>query len=43
MIVAWTEISSHLTLGNAHKNMCGAEEPMAPFLRKSCYKRERFE
>lgn len=43
VISVWKEMPWHLALENAHKKTRGAEEPMAPMLSHSWYKKERVE
>jgi len=43
VIAVWAEMPWHVALENAHHKTRGAEEPMAPFLSKSWYKKERIE
>jgi ubiquinone/menaquinone biosynthesis C-methylase UbiE len=43
VIAVWAEMPWHIALENAHHKTRGAEEPMAPFLSKIWYKKERIE
>jgi ubiquinone/menaquinone biosynthesis C-methylase UbiE len=43
VVATWKEMPWHIALENAHKKTRGAEEPMAPFLSKSWYKKEKIE
>ncbi|RYP79921.1 hypothetical protein DL770_006460 [Monosporascus sp. CRB-9-2] len=43
LIAVWKEMPWHAALENAHHKTRGAEEPMAPFLSKSWYKKEKIE
>jgi len=43
VIAGWAEMPWQVALKNAHYKTRGAEEPMAPFLSKSCYQKEEIE
>ncbi|KAI4714331.1 hypothetical protein J4E89_000010 [Alternaria sp. Ai002NY15] len=43
VITGWAEMPWQIALKNAHYKIRGAEEPMAPFLSKSCYQKEEIE
>lgn len=43
VIAVWKDMPWHIALENAHHKTRGANEPMAPFLSKSWYKKERLE
>lgn len=42
-VAVWKEMPWHVALENAHHKTRGADEPMAPFLSKSWYKKEKLE
>ncbi|KAL7776690.1 hypothetical protein CFE70_007108 [Pyrenophora teres f. teres 0-1] len=41
IIVVWEDMPWHVALENVHHKIRRADEPMAPFLGKSWYKKER--
>jgi ubiquinone/menaquinone biosynthesis C-methylase UbiE len=41
VVAVWKEMPWHVALENAHYRTRGADEPMAPFLSKSWYKKEK--
>lgn len=43
LIAVWKEMPWHVALENAHRKTRGADEPMAPFLSKSWYGKEKIE
>ena len=43
VVAVWKEMPWHVALENAHHKTRGADEPMAPFLSKSWYKKEKLE
>lgn len=43
VVAVWKEMPWHVALENAHHKTRGADEPMAPFLSKSWYKKEKLQ
>ncbi|KAI0383331.1 S-adenosyl-L-methionine-dependent methyltransferase [Hypomontagnella monticulosa] len=43
VVSVWKEMPWHVALENAHHKTRGADEPMAPFLSRSWYKKEKLE
>ncbi|KAF5716151.1 gdsl esterase lipase [Fusarium mundagurra] len=43
VVAVWKDMPWHVALENAHYKTRGADEPMAPFLSKSWYKKEKLE
>lgn len=43
LIAVWKDMPWHVALENAHHKIRGADEPTAPFLSKSWYKKEKIE
>jgi ubiquinone/menaquinone biosynthesis C-methylase UbiE len=43
VVAVWKEMPWHVALENAHHKTRGADEPMAPFLSKSWYKKENLQ